>query len=211
MKTINDIFDNETIQNVINVSLPKQFQIAELECSRNGKIGMEVGSLREKIVGGLFIHLLGTYNVDTNISITESEVDLRILGKDVSIKTITGNLSGVKLVWTVDPIKVNRFKNTYVPTCDLLLIQINWDGFGGMYYITRETQIRCINNIGKDQYFKTPKLGTNPRGVEISCAALTTLVNDSETKTIKISWQRDDIDFDPYKRWIDCWKCDFNE
>ena len=212
MTTINDIFNNEIVRNVITKNLPHLFQIAELECSRAGKIGMEVGSLREKIIGGLFIHLLGTYNVDTDIPITESEVDLRILGRDVSIKTKTGkNFTGVKLVWTTDSIKVNGFKNTYIPSCDMLLVQINWNGIGRMCYITQEAQIRCINEIGRDQYFKTLKSGTNNRGVEISCVALTMLVNDGETETIEIPWERTNFNFDPYTKWVEQWRCKFNE
>ena len=50
------IFENEKIVLKIQQRLPYLFQLAELESSRAGKIGMEVGSLREKIIVALLIY-----------------------------------------------------------------------------------------------------------------------------------------------------------
>lgn len=81
------IFEDETLIDKIKGRLPYSYQLAELESSRAGKIGMEVGSLREKIIVALLIYKFGESNVKT----------------DISIKTITGRgLAGVKLIWTVD-------------------------------------------------------------------------------------------------------------
>lgn len=45
----------------------------------------------------------GEVNVETEIPITEPEVDARLFGEPISIKTITGKgFGGVKLIWTVD-------------------------------------------------------------------------------------------------------------
>lgn len=41
-----EIFQDKNLVNKIQTRLPYLFQLAELECSRAGKIGMEVGSLR---------------------------------------------------------------------------------------------------------------------------------------------------------------------
>ena len=55
----------------------------------------------------LLIHKFGAENVETEIPITETEIDVKVYGHPISIKTITGrSLSGVKLIWTVDPSKV---------------------------------------------------------------------------------------------------------
>ncbi|MCK4225228.1 MAG: ThaI family type II restriction endonuclease, partial [candidate division Zixibacteria bacterium] len=43
-------------------------------------------------------------------------------------------------------------------------------------------------------------------GVEITKEALSSLVGDSETRRIEINWQRTNIDFNPYKRWVDLWR-----
>jgi len=87
---------------------------------------MEVGSLREKILIALLIYKFGEENVETDIPITEPEVDVRLFGEPISIKTITSRgFGGVKLIWTVDPQKAKEFREGYRPCCDILLVQIN--------------------------------------------------------------------------------------
>ena len=66
--------------------LPYLFRIAELESSRAGKIGMEVGCLRERILVALLICQFGEKNVETEIPVTEPEVDVRLFGYPISIK-----------------------------------------------------------------------------------------------------------------------------
>jgi hypothetical protein len=61
--------------------------LAELESSRAGKIGMEVGSIREKIIIALLIYKFGAENVNTEIPIIEAEVDVEVFGKPLSIKS----------------------------------------------------------------------------------------------------------------------------
>jgi hypothetical protein len=43
-----EIFEDKKLVDKIGKRLPYLFQLAELESSRAGKVGMEVGSLREK-------------------------------------------------------------------------------------------------------------------------------------------------------------------
>ena len=58
---------------------------------------MEVGSVREKIIIALLIYKFGKENVETEIPITEPEVDVKLFGNPVSIKTIYGNrIQGVQ-------------------------------------------------------------------------------------------------------------------
>ncbi len=204
-----EIFEDEKLVKRIKNKLPYLFQLAELESSRAGKVGMEVGSLREKIIIALLIYKFGEENVETEISITEPEVDVKLFGEPISIKTITGkSLSGVKLIWTVDAQKARGFRESYYPHCDILLVQINWGSTGGFYYIPLEAQRKLFDRIGRNRYIKLPKPGTNPRGVEITKEALTTLVNDNLSRSIKIRWQKTKIEFNPYKRWIDHWRED---
>jgi hypothetical protein len=194
----------------IKKRLPYLFQLAELESSRAGKIGMEVGFLRERIIVSLLIYKFGEANVKTEIPITEPEVDVSLFGQPISIKTITGNrLGGVKLIWTVDAQKAKEFRENYYPHCDILLVQISWNDKGGFYYIPLGAQERLFDKIGKKKYIKLPKLGTNPRGVEITKEALETLAKDKESRYIEINWQKAKIDYNPYKRWVDYWKEDW--
>ena len=213
---LTELFEDEALIGKIKRRLPYFYQLAELERSRAGKIGMEVGSLREKIIVALFIYKFGESNVKTDIPITEPEVDVELFGQPISIKTITGRgLSGIKLIWTVDAQKAKEFGENYYPHCDILLVQIVWDGKGGFYHIPLDAQERLFEEMkretlfeetGAERYIRLPKLGTNPRGVEITQEALSRLVRGKETKVIEIEWQRSKIDYHPYKRWVDYWR-----
>lgn len=205
IKQLTDIFDNKDVVEKIKKGLPHLFQIAEIESSRAGKIGMEVGSLRERIIVSLLIYLFGNENIETEVPVTESEIDVKVFNIPISIKTITGTLSGVKLIWTVDTQKAAEFRENYYPTCDILLVQINWNNIGALYYIPLEAQETLFNKIGRENYIKLPKPGTNPRGVEITKEALTELTEGDLTQKIEIHWIKEDLDHDPYKRWVDYW------
>ncbi len=204
-----EIFEDKKLSEKIKRRLPHLFHLAELESSRAGKIGMEVGSLRERIIVSLLIYKFGETNVETEIPITEPEVDVRLFGQPVSIKTITGKgFNGVKLVWTVDAQKARGFYESYSPHCDILLVQIDWNNIGGFYYIPLDAQKRLFGEMDREDYIKLPKPGTNPRGVEITKEALSTLIKDKDSKVIEIHWQRTKIDYSPYKRWVDYWRED---
>ncbi|MFH1640017.1 MAG: ThaI family type II restriction endonuclease [Chloroflexota bacterium] len=204
---LDELFEDEALISRIKKRLPQLFRIAELECSRAGKIGMQVGSMREAIVIALIIYKFGESNVETDIPITEPEVDVKLFGHPISIKTITGRgFSGVKLVWTVDAQNAREFQEHYYPSSDILFTQIVWGSRGGLYYIPVEAQRNLLNRMGRELYIKLPKLGTNPRGAEITKEALQSLILDEGTKAIKIDWQKPKIDYDAYKRWLDYWR-----
>jgi hypothetical protein len=71
-----------------------------------------------------------------------------------------------------------------------------------------EVQKMLFDEIGRQNYIKLPKPGTNPRGVEITKEALSSLVKNRESKRIEINWQRIKIEFNTYKRWVDLWRED---
>lgn len=204
-----EIFEDEKLVEKIKRRLPYLFQLAELESSRAGKTGMEVGCVRERIIVALLIYKFGEANVGTEIPITEPEVDAKLFGEPVSIKTITGkSFGGVKLIWTVDAQKAKEFRERYYPHCDILLAQINWNDIGGFYYLPLEVQKKLFDKVGRQNYIKLPKPGTNPRGVEITKDALSSLIEHTQSKHIVINWQRTKIEFNTYKRWVDLWKED---
>lgn len=203
------MFSDENLVSRVKAKLPYLFQLAELESSRAGKIGMEVGSLRERILIALLIYKFGEENVKTDVPITEAEVDVIVSGEPLSIKTITAKkLGGVKLIWTVDAQKAAEFRENYVPSCNMMLVQINWGGRGALYYLPVDVQKEVLESIGRERYIKLPKPGTNPRGVEVSGEALNILVNHPESRRIEIDWKKQDIDYDAYKRWVEYWRED---
>ena len=183
------------------------FQLAELDSSRAGKIGMEVGSIREKIIIALLIYKFGQKNIKTDIPITQSEVDVEQFDEPLSIKTITGKIpSGVKLIWTVDAKKAREFSRKYNPKCGMIFVQVVWNQQGGLYFIPLSAQRRLFKKIGRHKYLKLPKAGTNPRGVEMTKEAMIKLLQDRETKTILIDWRKTQMKFNAYKKWVDLWK-----
>jgi hypothetical protein len=204
---LSQIFEDKKLIEKIKKRLPYLFQLAELESSRAGKIGMQVGSLREKILIALLIYKFGERNVETEIPITEPETDVKLFGHPISIKTITG-MGGVKVIWTVDAQKVREFRETYTPKCDILLVLIKWGAVGNFYYIPLEVQRRIFETIGRENYIKLPKPGTNPRGPEFGKEALLKLINHPGTKSIKVEWHRSEIKYEPYQRWVTYWEKD---
>jgi hypothetical protein len=206
-KKIHEIFDEKEIVQKIKEKLPYLFQLAEIDNSRDGKLGMEIGSARERILIALLIYKFGEENIKTDIAITQSEIDVIVFDEPISIKTVTNNnVIGVKLIWTVDAQKALKFINDYSPECDILFAHINWNNQGAIYLLSKESQKEVLKEYGKEFYFKLPKPGTNPRGVEISNEAIRKLVEHNSTKKIDIDWARDEaIKYNSYARWVDEW------
>ena len=215
---ISKLFEDKELVEKIKARLPYLFYIAELESSRAGKVGMQVGSARENIIIALLIYKFGEENVNTDIPITEPEVDVKVYNEPISIKTKKGKaLGGVKIIWTSDVKKVNEFFSNYYPKCDILFVNINWwkedskskdNGIGGFYYIPVEVQRRVFEKIGREQYIKRHPPGRNPRGPEISSTAMKMLISNQKTKKFTIFWKQPQISYQPYKRWLDYWKKD---
>ena len=205
---INELFSDAHLISRVKKKLPKLFHIAELESSRAGKVGMEVGSAREKVIIALLIYKYGKENININIPITEAETDVIVKGVPFSIKTITGN-GGVKAVWTVDASSASNFIENYTPKCHIIFIQINW-GYtkGGFSLIPLDVQRRVLNKLGKERYLKLPKAGTNPRGVEFTREAIDTMLTDKDTLKIDIDWKKEILEYDTYKKWVEYWQED---
>lgn len=206
---ITNLFTDQEIVTRIQAKLPELFYLAELESSRAGKVGMEVGSAREKILIALLIYKFDQRNVETNIPITEPEIDVKVFDNPISIKTMTGvRLGSVKLIWTVDAEQALRFSKEYSPCYATILAQVNWSGFGGLFYFPCSIQIETLQRIGRERYIKLPKAGTNPRGVEISSEALNILASHPQSLKIPIKWYKKAIEYNPYERWLELWERD---
>ena len=201
------LFHDDEIVNKIKSRLPYLFQLAELESSRAGKIGMEVGSLREKIIIALLIYKFGEENIETDIPITQREIDVKLFNNPISIKTATGkNPNGLKLIWTVDAESALKFQNNYYPSCDMIFVNIIWGNEGYFNGIPLEVQRNVFDQIGREKYIKLPRPGTNPRGVEMSKEAIQMLTSDNLTERIPINWKKQEISYRPYERWIELWR-----
>jgi len=208
-----ELFEDQKLCEEIRVKLPQLFHLAELQVCRGGRIGMEVGILREQILIALLMHKFGLDSVEIPPT-REAEVDVYLYKYPISIKTISCRspltLPSVKLTWTVDWKKVDEFINSYTPKCDILLTIVCWGFNGGLYAIPLSVQQRIFKHLGRDRYLSKARRGTNPRGVSLSRKALTALLNHPDTRGIKITWERssryEKDSLWPYERWLYYWK-----
>ena len=188
--------------------LPTLFNLVELENRRGNKLGMEVGTARERVLIALFMYVYGRTSVEFPPS-TSPGLDVMVNSQPVSIKTkSSGGLSGVKLVWTVDWEAIDAFLAAYRPVSDLLYVSIIWGKTGSFSLIPQHVQAQTLQEIGIEGYVKVPPRGTNPRGVEISSAALGLLLRHHQTQSLPIAWNRDPSLLGEralYDRWIGLW------
>lgn len=203
----NELFTSPYRERIARV-LPTLFNMVELENRRGKKLGMEVGTARERVIIALFMYVYGDNKITFPPS-TSPELDVLVDGHPVSIKTkSTSGLSGIKLVWTVDWAAIDAFLDSYQPKSDLLYINILWGKTGAFYLIPNEVQVNTVRLLGMERYVKVPPRGTNPRGVEISKGAMALLLSDQDTQTLPINWYRDRsllVERALYRRWIELW------
>jgi hypothetical protein len=221
IKELISLFEDNSLIPKIKRKLPYMFSLAELELSKSGRVGMEVGTIREQIIIALLIYKFGYENIRLS-AITSSEVDIFLFNKPISIKTIKKKLttqksnklsgSGIKLIWTVDWEKVKNFCNIYEPKSELLLVEVVWEQTGGFYYIPLEVQKEIFELLGKEEYLFKHREGTNPRGVELSNKAIKMMLEKDQTKKLEIYWkkenQSEELLYQPYKRWVELWEKD---
>lgn len=202
-----ELFTSPFKERVVKV-LPTLFNMVELENRRGKKLGMEVGTARERVIIALFMYVFGSDKIEFPPT-TSPELDVLVNGRSVSIKTkSSGGLSGVKMVWTVDWDAIDAFLASYHPSSNLLYINILWGKTGRFSLIPLEVQKQVFQDIGIGRYAKPPKRGTNPRGVEFSAEAMGLLLGDPDTRNLSIEWKRDPsllVERALYGRWIELW------
>ena len=198
-----DIFTSVEFQDLIKSKLPKLFEIAEVESTRGGKIGMEVGILRERVLTSFFISKVGEDNVDSDSSATENSKDVQVNGDDISIKTFTGSgYSGVKIFWTSDTESAKRVMDTYTPKFDLIVANINWgSNKGGLYYVDKQNQRQGMDSDGRNKFLKISS-GSNNRGITYGTDVLKKLLNHENTLKIEIDWVKTNEKFNIFERWV---------
>ncbi|GAA9844828.1 hypothetical protein VN0594_14370 [Helicobacter pylori] len=200
------LFNDERMILKIQEKLPYLFQLVESENSRDGKLGMEIGSARERVIIALMLYYFGKENVQTDLAITQKEIDVIVLNKPYSIKTAQ-TLNGIKLIWTTDALKIQEFVESYKPNTDILFVHVCWGKEGGFYYIPSAIQQGVLTTKSKEFYFKLPKSGTNSRGVEISKLALLECIAHKDTLRIPIFWeQTNNLKHSPYDKYLELWQ-----
>ncbi len=190
-RTLESLFISPN-KEIIMRGLPLLFSQEQIKHTRGGRAGMEVGNARERVLITLCMFIFGTENVIIPPT-TSAEEDLSVYGNPISIKTKTGDSnSGIKIKWTTDWSKVDDILNNYAPSCDMLLAKIIWGGSSGLYWVPVKVQKAILKKLGRNGYIKVPPRNTNPRGVEFSKEAMTSMLVASGTRELIISWGNPD-------------------
>jgi hypothetical protein len=204
VNTIEELFSNKTYIAKIGKALPIFFHMANLESVRGRAIGMEVGTLREKILIAMLLAAFGRDSIDKDVSTTEYDTDFYLNKKKVSIKTSTGFYK-FKLKWTANKLASKPFVDTYTPSSDLIYAFIKWNHQGGLYFVPARAQLDVFKILGRGKYLRIPSDGTNNRGIEISVEACMQLVSHPATLVIPIQWDIPKTSYDPISRWVTLW------
>ena len=204
----NELFESPYCDKIVKV-LPTLFHKVELENRRGKKIGMEVGTARERVLIAMFMYVYGKDSVKFPPGKSHG-FDVIVNDVPISINTkVSKGFGGVKLSWTVDWEKTSEFVESFTPKSAMLFVQINWGGNGGMFLIPQIAQEDTLKSIGVERYVKKPPKRTNPRGIELSTTAMELLQKHSCTKVLTITWERDNTlpqETFQYDRWIELWE-----
>lgn len=192
----------------IQRGLPTLFNLVELENRRGKRLGMEVGTARERVLIALFMYVYGTENVELPPA-NSPERDILVNKQPLSMKTKSGpGFSGVKIDWGSDRDKIDVFLKSYLPSSHLLYVNVTWGRTGNLFLIPKGVQEEVLRKLTIHKYAKTPHPGTNNRGVAIFAQAMKCLLKHPDTRSLPIDWKRDKSSLDEavlYYRWMVLW------
>ena len=199
---ISQLFDDHTAMHRLATGLPKAFAMARMEMPKGNPA---VGLIREHILTGFFVDFFGSQNVEILDDGTNRGFDLHLYGHPLSIKTVTAN-GEVKVLWTVDPLKIGmEISRDYIPESDLFIVNIFWGkARDSIFYIPVGVQIEMRNKY-RDGYLNA-KVGTNHRGIAISKQAMREMKEDHKVLKHRVNWKESDLHYQPHDRWKDFWR-----
>ena len=183
---------------IIQEKLPFAFETVGLEIGGNPAVGI----LRENVILGMLIALLGKESVQPAGGAMDPDMDCLVSGIPLQIKTVSGG-AGIRLKWTANRASAEEFMDTYSPASDLLIVRIVWGGDGYLRYVPLEVQREVWHRLGNDYLTYS---GGNTRGVNLSPRAANAIDSHSGVTNLGIQWNRVGIEFDPYERWTRYWQ-----
>jgi len=193
MSSIASVFREPKFRKLVQENLPSMFKEARREAETYSNI-MNVGSHRKRKIINLLIKHIGNDRIEDVFSSTMAEIDIKIDSIPISIKTISNNNS-LKMKWTMDYKIVAEIMTEYTPRYDLILARINWDMNdryqpSGLFFIPKQTQTNIMQRLGRENYLRPPKEGTNSRGVSLTKQAYEDWLTDTSTLRIAVDWKQ---------------------
>lgn len=149
------------------------YQQSQLECTKNGKLSMEIGSSREKDLIAILYRHIGPdvqYNVDIHVP-----EDVKIFGENFSIKHSSAPVGqgSIKWKWTSDTKQANRFKEQLMSSStseyykNMILVYVdNYSMKITIIGILKQVVIDGVKILLEDAFIS--RTGNNNRGVEFS-------------------------------------------
>lgn len=193
MSVIAKAFDDPSFKAKVRDELPSLFREARQEALEFNNIFI-VGNFRKQKLMKLLIEYFGEDVIDFSSTRDLPGIDAKVDSSFISIKTIREN-NLVKIIWGSDRVKMLERIENYVPNSNVLLVKINWEMEekyqpSGLFWIPIKAQLRVFKRVGKNEYFKPPREGTNSRGVPMTNQVLKILLNDQDTRKIDINWRK---------------------
>lgn len=178
------IFGNNDFIKKIQKRLPKFIFDLNSAFKKGGKLSPDIGNLREKMMIGIFKKQY-PIKIQYDFESQEAELDFKFENENISFKTSISK--GFKLIWTSNYDKAMEFYENFTPSCSIVLLLFQ-KRLGGLYYFPLKLLIGTRKKLG-DKFLKTPKKGTNPRGVELSTEAFNEMIRSPLCKKISINWE----------------------
>lgn len=200
-----ELFQSPERLSQLTRGLPEAFEIASLEMPKGNPA---IGILREDVIIGFFMNAF-----PEKVKIPDQGIargyDVEIDGKKLSIKTASSRTQ-VKVLWTVDPLKLGSELTKYTPYCDIFLVEIFWGAKSpkpSVFYIPVEVQKSVKEKLDQEnKKYLDAKVGTNHRGIYITSAAMNMLRNDFRTFRAEVDWQKkNNLNVNQYRRWVEFW------
>lgn len=194
-----NLLNNPQYVSLIQKKLPPAFQTVENELKGNPAVGL----LREQVILGMLIALLGNDDINIPGSGVEADIDCYVDKQPLSIKTVS-YAGGVRLKWTSNAVKAREFIQMYRPLSDLLIVRIVWGNSGSLRYIPLSSQEAVFQKL-EAQYLDY-RGQTNTRGVNLSAEAEALLNHHPDSITLPILWQRSETVVNPVDKWVEYWR-----
>lgn len=185
MDAIINTLSKEQVQNHLCVL----YGISQGECTRNGKLNMEIGVHREndlKSVLKFHLHDYIVCEVDNKVTF-----DLICQGEKFSIKHTSRKLenSNIKIKWTSDNEQVQKHIELLLMCNEkdyhhLIISSVNFQSNELEIYVIHKNTLMTFVSINREDSFKS-RTGKNNRGIELSSNCLKHLLNNHVSK-IKI-------------------------
>jgi len=175
------------------------YSLSESECTRNGKLGMEIGMAREKDLIAVLTYSMG-FAVKSDIDNAETR-DMEVHGLNVSIKHLSNKMgTPVKIKWTSADSAVEKDVHELINGSDdsypnLLIVYIH-DNTIKIVCISSETNKNVIKRLQRNAFLIR---SGNSRGIEYSKDAMKELI---EKKSFEITISNANLKntIDPIKR-----------